>query len=404
MKRATIQKWNRVYVTAALGGVMAITGRTGAQAQASRAIPGDPIAGRQIFVERDCQRCHAVWGSGGTLGPDFAVVGAGRSLQELAGMFWNHTPRMIETVRSRGYQWPTFTGSELADLISYIYYIKLFDEPGDPNLGERWFGEKGCRACHAVGGAGGQRAASLDRYARYIAPIVLAEGMWNHAPVMQQMQRSEGGSMPQFTGREIADLQAYIRRASRPHPDQVELLQPPDPNRGRLLFSQKQCAHCHGATGTGTRLAPSLLDATERLRVSEIAGELWNHSFEMAAVMRREGITFPRFGAGEMADVIAFLYYLRFYDPGGDVRTGEQLFVEKGCVACHGSDRGEGGGPDLSHSESVQTPLGLATAMWDHAPAMYDLAQQRRADWPRFEGDEMRHLSVYLRSLAEHGP
>lgn len=404
MKREETRPSDRARLAAAFAFIVTVAGWTNAPAQTSQSIPGDPIAGRQIFVERDCQRCHAVWGSGGTLGPDFAVVGAGRSLQELAGMFWNHTPRMIETVRSRGYQWPTFTGSELADLISYIYYIKLFDEPGDPSLGERWFGEKGCRACHAVGGSGGRRAASLDGYARYIAPIVLAEGMWNHAPVMQQMQRARGGSMPEFTGREIADLQAYIRRASRPHPTQVELLQPPDPNRGRALFSQKQCARCHGSRGTGTRLAPSLLDATERLRVSEIAGELWNHSFEMAAVMQREGISFPSFGEGEMADVIAFLYYLRFYDPGGDVQTGERVFVEKGCAGCHISDGAEGGGPDLANSESVLTPLGLATAMWDHAPAMYDLAQLRRADWPRFEGDEMRHLSVYLRSLAERGP
>jgi hypothetical protein len=116
-----------------------------ARAQDGQVIPGDPIEGRRIFVERDCQRCHAVWGNGGTLGPDFAVVGAGRSLQELAGLFWNHTPRMIETVRSRGYRWPTFTEEELADIISYIYYIKLFDEPGDPDLGERWFGDKGGR-------------------------------------------------------------------------------------------------------------------------------------------------------------------------------------------------------------------------------------------------------------------
>jgi hypothetical protein len=57
-------------------------------------------------------------------------------------------------------------------------------------------------------------------------------------------------------------------------------------------------------------------------------------------------------------------------------------------------------GPDLSQSQALLTPLGLATAMWDHAPAMYDLAQLQHADWPLFEGDEMRDLSLYLRSLV----
>ncbi len=46
------------------------------------------------------------------------------------------------------------------------------------------------------------------------------------------------------------------------------------------------------------------------------------------------------------------------------------------------------------------TPLGLATAMWDHAPAMYDRIQLADADWPRFEDDEMRDVAVYLRGLA----
>jgi mono/diheme cytochrome c family protein len=70
-----------------------------AYAQSNQTIPGNPINGRRIFVEGRCVRCHAIWGNGGTLGPDFASVGGGRSLQQLAGMFWNHTPRMIETVR-----------------------------------------------------------------------------------------------------------------------------------------------------------------------------------------------------------------------------------------------------------------------------------------------------------------
>jgi hypothetical protein len=31
---------------------------------------------------------------------------------------------------------------------------------------------------------------------------------------------------------------------------------------------------------------------------------------------------------------------------------------------------------------------------------MYDLTQLQDAEWPLFEGDEMRDLSVYLRSLV----
>jgi cytochrome c2 len=99
-----------------------------------------------------------------------------------------------------------------------------------------------------------------------------------------------------------------------------------------------------------------------------------------------------------MADVIAFLYYLRFYKTGGDARGGERVFTRKGCSNCH---TGEGPtiGPPLSGSPAVRTPLALATAMWNHAPAMYDRVQLERVEWPRFEGDEMRDLAVYLRTL-----
>jgi hypothetical protein len=134
--------------------------------------------------------------------------------------------------------------------------------------------------------------------------------------------------------------------------------------------------------------------------VSEIAGALWNHASQMAQVMRSRDIAFPRFQGTEMADVIAFLYYLRFYETGGDARRGEFLYTSKGCASCHARGGGPSVGPDLSQSQALLTPLGLATAMWDHAPAMYDLAQLQHADWPLFEGDEMRDLSLYLRSLV----
>lgn len=376
----------------------------GGAAMAQEALRGNPSAGRQIFVDRGCVQCHSIWGNGGTLGPDFAVVGASRSMQQLAGLFWNHTPRMIETVRRRGIQWPTFTDAELADIISYVYYVKLFDVPGDPVLGERWFREKRCVLCHAVGGAGGRVGPPLDPYARYVAPIILAEGMWNHGPAMQAQQVARGVPIPSFVGREMADIQAYIRRTSALVGRDVEFLQPPDPGAGERLFTTKGCARCHGAAGRGTADGPDLRTATLRLRVSEIAGVLWNHSFQMSAAMRARGFGFPRFQGTEMADVIAFLYYLRFNETGGDARAGQTVFAQKGCATCHGP-MGQGAiGPRLSGSQAVLTPLGLATAMWNHAPAMFDVAQNRRLDWPRFEDDEMRDLAEYLRRLAQRRP
>ena len=370
-------------------------------AQQAGAPPGgDPSAGRRVFHDKDCMRCHAIWGNGGRLGPDFATVGAGRSMQQLAGLFWNHTPRMIEAAQRTGFEWPRLTESDLANVIGYLYYVKLFDEPGDPALGERWFREARCVGCHRVGGHGGRVGPPLDAYARYVAPIMLAEGMWNHGPTMQATQRSRGIPTPIFAGREIADIQAYIRQRSAVSPRAVVFLEPPHPERGRQLFNTKGCVRCHGQGGRGTAFGPDLRAATLQMRVSEIAGVLWNHSFVMSARMQALGFAFPRFGGTEMADVIAFLYYLRFDDTEGDSAAGALVFRAKGCASCHRPDTGAAIGPDLSRSAAVAAPMRLAAAMWNHAPAMFAVMRTRTVEWPRFEGDEMRDLAVYLQNLS----
>jgi mono/diheme cytochrome c family protein len=372
----------------------------GAGAACAQTRPGDPSAGRRIFLERGCVRCHAIWGNGGTLGPDFATLGAERSMQQLAGLFWNHTPRMIEAAERRGFQWPTLTERELADVISYLYYVKLFDEPGDPEFGRRWFRDKHCIECHRLGATGGRVGPALDSYARYVAPIMLAEGMWNHGPTMQARQRANGVPTPTFEGREMADIQAYIRLASALERRQMVLLEPPQPERGQRLFAAKGCVRCHGPAGRGTPDGPDLRAATLHLRVSEIAGVLWNHSFVMSSRMRQRGVVFPKFQGTEMADVIAFLYYLRFNETEGNQGEGERIFRAKGCAGCHRSGQGPSVGPDLSRSAAVTAPMRLVAAMWNHAPAMFAVMRSRAVDWPRFEGNEMRDLSVYLRSLA----
>jgi len=373
-------------------------GAAAATAQPSPSFTGNPISGRRIFVDRGCVRCHSIWGNGGTLGPDFALVGAGRSLQQLAGLFWNHTPRMIDMVRDEGLPWPQFSEEELADIISYIYYVKLFDEPGDPEAGERWFRQKRCAECHSLGGVGARSGPALDSYALYVAPIMLAAGMWNSGPAMRAAQSARDVPIPTFVGRELTDIQAYIRRASDLREREILLLAPPDPNVGRQLFVSKGCVRCHGPTGSGTEFGPDLREATQRLHVSEIAGRLWNHSFHMAETMRDLDVGFPEFRGAEMADLISYLYYLRFYESEGDLVAGERVFNVKACSNCHPDEGASAVGPALSESEAILSPFGLATAMWNHAPAMYDLIEVEW--WPRFEGEEMRDLSVYLRSLS----
>ena len=133
-------------------------------AAVSVAQDGDPFRGRDLFAEKGCSRCHSVWGHGGSLGPDIVVVVLGKTWYELVGDFWNHTPRMMEEVSQQGYSWPTLDAREMADTLSYLYYLRLFDEPGDPARGAETYARLQCAECHTLGRRGGESGGSLDRF------------------------------------------------------------------------------------------------------------------------------------------------------------------------------------------------------------------------------------------------
>jgi mono/diheme cytochrome c family protein len=365
------------------------------QAAAPAAAEGNPFRGRQLFAEKSCADCHSVWGHGGTLGPEMSVAVAGKPFYELVGDFWNHTPQMIQQGARLGRAWPTLDAAEMADMLSYLYYLRLFDEPGSAARGREAYTRLQCAACHLLAGRGGQGAAPLDRFGAYPAPTPLAQAMWNAGPRMQQTQMQRGSPIPLFGAHDMADLQAYIRaEGARPTRDVV--LQPlPSPARGAAVYRNKGCGTCHDG---GRRVGPDLARSALSKTVSEITGLLWNHSYAMGALMAAQGVAFPRFSHTEMSDLIAHLYFKGYVGDAGDAATGKALFAKKGCATCHGETAS--GPRDLS--SSLQTPdrAGLASAMWNHAPQMHRTMTQGGVFWPKFEPGEMGHLAAYLRTLS----
>ncbi len=47
------------------------------------------------------------------------------------------------------------------------------------------------------------------------------------------------------------------------------------------------------------------------------------------------GVALPRFSDDEISDLIAYLFFLQYFDPPGDVEAGKTVYIEKGCVLCH---------------------------------------------------------------------
>jgi len=193
------------------------SGAPTATAEEQYVLWGDARKGQQVFVEKGCGSCHAIRGTGPTVGPDLGrLAGKPPTMTQMAGAMWNHSPAMRQVAQEKKVTWKPFRGSEMRDVIAFIYAVNLLDEPGDPRRGERLFVEKGCATCHSVGGKGGKIGPDLRQWKQYGSPILWAERMWGHAVGMEQKMREMGLTWPRFEGNEMVDLITYIRASSQP--------------------------------------------------------------------------------------------------------------------------------------------------------------------------------------------
>jgi mono/diheme cytochrome c family protein len=134
----------------------------------------------------------------------------------------------------------------------------------------------------------------------------------------------------------------------------------------------------------------------------QFAAAMWNKAPAMAAATRARGIAVPQLRADEMADIVAYLYQVRYFAQAGDPRKGVVLASTKGCLNCHGL-AGERGKPasDLGRARGLQSPAGIVAAMWNHA---FFVTEQRTdlptVARPQFDAQEMGDLVAFLRSLG----
>jgi cytochrome c551/c552 len=181
-----------------------------------------------------------------------------------------------------------------------------------------------------------------------------------------------------------------------------ELLMPENPLKGRMVFEQKGCITCHAIKGEGGKVGPDL--GREKFYGSflQLAGIMWNHSPEMLRRMRVLDLPFPDFSQGEMVDLIAYLYYLRYLGEPGDLYRGKILVKEKGCLNCHAVG-GKGGKLALAFDQLSKyiSPLYLAQSLWNHGPEMEIEMKKEGLKRPKFEKGEIVDLSAYIREASK---
>jgi cytochrome c2 len=392
-------KGNRLLVGLALLVALGITPESsfGGHKALSALLPGNPLEGSRLFIQKGCLRCHAVQKVGGVTGPDLGRGVLNRPLLEIAGVMWNHLPGMEHVFQEERVTRPTFEPSEMASIIVFLYYLSSLDPPGDAAVGSRLFRQKGCQTCHALGGRGGSVGPPLDRYSQYASPLFLTTDLWKKGKAMAATMRAMGVPRPTFEGNDIPDLLAYIRDVG----GGIERVYAPpgSPQRGEALYRKKRCVECHSIRGHGAKVGPDL-GITVKGSLMRIAGSLWNHGPEMWAAMAKRGIEVPSLDTKDMSDLVSYLYFFQFIDPPADVKSGRAVYTEKQCGTCHGTPGiVEAVAPDLSKVEELGTPIDVITQMWNHASSMEEMMQEQDVAWPVLKGGEMADLIAYLFSV-----
>ncbi len=264
--------------------------------------PGDPERGKELLSAKKCLVCHSVAGRGGRVGPDLETWASYRNPVSWIQAMWNHAPAMQRALAARSFAWPQFAGTDVADLIAYIRTLaphpkrRVYVRAADPDAGRRIFEQKGCSKCHAVSGRGNRQGPDLGTRELPRTLGQFAAVMWNHAPVMRASMQAQQVSRPEFSNREMADLISYLFA-------QRYFEVAGNVTRGRAVYKDKGCEHCHAAGGAGPDLSRAASDAGP----ISIATALWNHGPMMLETMHQQQVSWPRFQPGEIVDLLEFL-------------------------------------------------------------------------------------------------
>ncbi|MGB8129307.1 MAG: cytochrome b N-terminal domain-containing protein [Candidatus Angelobacter sp.] len=194
----------------------------------------DTSAGRDIFKTRACFACHGEGGVGTPKGPSLLGIGGKLSAAQVTNLLQHPTARM----QAGGMPPITASDQDLTSLVAYIRSRKA---------------APGAKQAQTVSPQPSQTAAAVTP-SQEPAP--------NPPPPAKQPESKA----------QVAVSKAIPTQPGTPH------VQP-----GKAIFDAHGCAACHGPTGAGTRLAPGLASAGQRMQPAEMVKLLRHPNPKMLA-------------------------------------------------------------------------------------------------------------------------
>jgi cytochrome c2 len=117
-------------------------------------LTADAATGEHIFENKNCRGCHSILGSGGHSAPDLTNVIARRDPVWLAR--WLADPQAVKpgTAMPR----PSLAAADMTGLVAFFRWVggvgAQVETVTDSAKGAGIFKQKGCSACHRIGGQG----------------------------------------------------------------------------------------------------------------------------------------------------------------------------------------------------------------------------------------------------------
>ena len=365
-------------------------------------IIGDPENGAALFYgDKQCGICHSVDGLGGRIAPELSGLRpAAPAMEGLATILWNHGPSMWQQIRHKNRPYPELNSQEMADILAFLYKASSIDRPGDSSAGQKVFNEKGCIKCHSVGGIGDKAGPELSAVATVADSNAWTRAMSNHAGSMVAPVASTLGQWPLFSDNEMIDLIAYINARGSRGTDATHEVRG-DAEQGWGVF-QSRCIQCHAVRGRGGSVGPELGPEHDiPLSMAQFSSIMWNHGPAMLRETSERGKPPTQLQGQELANLLAFLASLRYFEPAGSALVGRRIFAERGCAACHGQTaEGTKSGPRLKVEGEPYTTVAFVTALWRHGPRMNERAEELGAPWPTLEANDIGDLVSFLNAPA----
>jgi cbb3-type cytochrome oxidase cytochrome c subunit len=247
--------------------------------------------GEQLFEDNGCRGCHKLGGIGGVIGPELDKVGARRS----PGWLKKHFLAPAAVTPGSAMPPQKFSETNLEAITLFMLSLTGESAPGyyasmrvipSVAVGQRLFQQKGCIACHSIGGQGGKIGPVLDEVGMRRSPE------WMIAHFKDPQAVTPGTVMPKFgfteaEARALTDFLVHLR-------DQKVALSIPSlmgpVERGREIFRKYGCAGCHGPNGQGgvpnpnaktAQLVPSLKYVADSYTKEELVKRILNGQHEI---------------------------------------------------------------------------------------------------------------------------